>query len=143
MFFTLSTENSYVTLEEAEDYFSNEKPEYSSLWNECPNKSYYLITATQQVDTLNYKNTKKETTQSLKFPRSNHSDIPLDVKIAVMKQVIFLLRNEDRDIHMDAKDNGVDGFSEAGVNYQYGSYNLLSIESRQYLEKYIVKTVRL
>jgi len=105
-----STANSYVTLAESVEYFTNRA--HSTAWEDEENKENMLITATSVLDWyVTWKGTRVDGVQALDWPRSGVYDkvgelyselvIPQDVKIAVFEYALASLgtdRTADRDL---------------------------------------------
>ncbi len=92
-----SDANSYVTLDEAIEYFSNRM--YADVWEAIEDQENALITATSVIDWyITWKGVRVNGTQSLDWPRSGVYDkvgvlyseiiIPADVKVAVFEYVL-------------------------------------------------------
>ena len=98
-----STSNSYTTLAEANTYFAGRLG--GEAWGAVENKSIALITATSELDKLNYYGSKTNTNQALKFPRSGIRDedmvlfdedqIPTPVKRATCELALYLSENSE------------------------------------------------
>lgn len=102
-----TTSNSYVTVDEVDDYMTTRN--HSSSWNDIleDDKEKYLISATNQIDWfIKFNGYKASSDQSLSFPRTNCFDyrlneyvasniIPTRVKYAVYELILASL-NEDR-----------------------------------------------
>ena len=81
-----STATSYVSLDEANTYFSVDLPFYQD-WDVLTDsaKESWLMRATRQLDSLPFISGKKVSTQSLQFPRwyqDVQDEIPIQVKQA-------------------------------------------------------------
>lgn len=73
--------NSYVTLDEANAYFSSRN--FSSAWEDVEDPNSFLITATNQIDWFMQFNGKRTTTtQALSWPRTDVYDSRLDEYVA-------------------------------------------------------------
>ncbi len=95
-----ATANSYVTLEEAIEYFSHRS--HASGWEDLDNQENALITATSVIDWyITWKGVRVNGTQALDWPRSSVYDkagelysedvIPIDVKTAVFEYLLSSL----------------------------------------------------
>lgn len=93
--------NSYVTVEEADDYFAAGVHLRASVWNaldpddeDVPTKSALLITATRQIDRLRFWGCKADDLQALQFPRHGNCwdplEIPRELKEAVFEQALSM-----------------------------------------------------
>lgn len=89
--------NSYVTLAEAEDYFSTRI--HATAWDECTDQESALITASRMLDWYSrYKGIKATTVQAMAWPRKGviradatviaSTEIPPELKIAVFEMVL-------------------------------------------------------
>ena len=100
--------NSYVTLDEANAYFSTRL--HSDTWNSASDadKEAALITSTNIIDWYyNYKGAKTVSTQNLQWPRSgvvvgnttyDSTDLPKEVRWAVYELALVVL---DEDVLVD------------------------------------------
>lgn len=81
--------NSFVSLEEAEQYFVERFG--SSAWAEAAqeDKEKVLITATKRINKFSYVGYKKDVNQPLEFPRS--FGLPQDIKDAVCEEALSLI----------------------------------------------------
>jgi len=114
-----SVSNSYVTIEEADQYFTSRN--HSSDWESVTDKDKFLITATNQVDWyFNFNGVRTSDTQALEFPRTECYDskldqyvasdeIPKKVKYAVFELVLASI-DEDR-----FQDSDMTGLQEVQV----------------------------
>ena len=105
-----ATANSYVTLDEAIEYFILRS--HSSAWEDFEDKENALITATSVIDWyVTWKGVRASGTQALDWPRAEVYDkvgvyyeetvIPNDVKVAVYEYALSALsadRTADRDL---------------------------------------------
>lgn len=93
-----TTSNSYVTLGEANTYFAGRLG--GEAWADVENGTLALITATAEIDKLNFYGMKTNSAQALKFPRLNILDdegwvydsnvIPVPVKQATCEMALYL-----------------------------------------------------
>ena len=91
----LTTANSYIDLTFANEYHSDRgETEWASATDE--NKQFAIVKGTQYLDShFIFKSTPLKATQSLKFPRTEYSNlIPLALKKAVAVYSLFALRDE-------------------------------------------------
>lgn len=96
--------NSFVSVAEADTYFSYHR--FASLWTEAetPDKEKALVMATRRLDTENYFGQKVTTTQALKWPRYDVFDedgiavpttaIPQRIKDATCDLALEYLRSD-------------------------------------------------
>lgn len=107
---TSTTANSYVTIDEADNYFETRID--NSTWNSASDelKEQSLVTATQLIDDRPYIGNAVSSSQALSWPRKNtrhhdprknlevtftETEIPSQIKVAVYEQALHLLNNED------------------------------------------------
>lgn len=161
--------NSYLTLEEAVDYFGGRL--FTSAWDSSldDDKAKALIMATASLNRKLYKGKKKVETQKFQFPRCypvnplSHTEVIGNlpeydhkeswyceqevsdiVKKACCEEALALLvrGNSSR---LKLQREGVQSFSIDGLSetYQAGSgKGLLSHEARELLKPYLAKAVR-
>lgn len=92
---TVSTSNSYITLENAETYF--EERLNSDAWEDANenDKKRALITSTKSIDRLNFSGGKTNDEQVLQFPRDDDASIPQTIKDATCENALMLLDDKD------------------------------------------------
>lgn len=137
--------NSYVTVAEADTYFSLHI-DYEK-WNEIQNKEKYLVMATKQIDNEIFLFDKYNLQQSLEFPRTNNIDennnpfIPKKIKEATCEQALFLYLNPDRTLTEIAYSNGYKSVKAGVETFTYSKNpKILSITVQNLLSEYIAKT---
>lgn len=97
--------NSYVTQDEADNYFEDRM--YSSSWEalEDENKEKFLITSSRMLDWyIKWKGNKTDSTQSMQWPRSNvirpdgteidADSLPPEIKIATYEQALLCIASD-------------------------------------------------
>lgn len=126
-----ATANSFVSVTDADDYFSGRFE--NDLWTALPSatKQRLLATATRRLDAENYYGSRHSQTQSLQFPRDvvfnrdsypyASNEIPRNLKYATCELAYFALKQDDRivseiELH-DAQ--GLDAFSVGPLSYQF------------------------
>ena len=91
--------NSYVSLQEADDYF--EFRLHSDSWEDYANQEQALVTATKMLEWyVVWATFSKTITQALTYPDYASADIPIEVKNATCEMAYFIL-NEDRSMESD------------------------------------------
>lgn len=128
--------NSYVTLQEAQDYFETRL--HSEPWDtySVQDRNKALATATRQIDRLNFAGEKHAAyeyreslntnlytkaqekaiaeaglTQTLQFPRGSDTEVPNDIKIACMEIAFELLDGKDPEKELENLATISQGFS--------------------------------
>lgn len=98
--------NSYISLEDADDYFENKFQ--NELWVNLTDeeKQQLLVTSTNRLDAETYTGYKTVSTQSLQWPRYGifdrdgypygHDEIPNNLKKALCEYCHFILSADDR-----------------------------------------------
>ncbi|RLC68881.1 MAG: hypothetical protein DRH97_01725 [Chloroflexi bacterium] len=92
---TLTDDNSYVALDDANTYF-NERLNVQS-WDEAEDddKKRALIMATTALDNLNFAGSKTDADQTLQFPRYDDASIPTEIEQATYESALALLDGVD------------------------------------------------
>jgi len=109
MALTLNT-NSYVTVDDADDYLDTRIDSANWFGSTYANKESALVTATLVLDNQAWVGSAVSSSQALAWPRKNATytdnrmgrtttfgttDIPADLKTAVYEQALHLIDNED------------------------------------------------
>lgn len=140
---------SYVTVQEANDYFSMRLD--VSMWEEADTETRKraLATATRQIDTLSFAGTKALPTQPLQFPRRQNirpltehelfkyrerlanlnSEIPTAVKYATCEQALFLITKhykrpiltEEDAKFQNLRDNAIESYTIDDVTVKFSA----------------------
>ena len=99
---TLTDDNSYVALADAETYF-NERLNVNS-WDDAEedDKKRALIMATTAIDNLNFTGETTESSQTLQFPRYDDSNIPTEIEQATYECALSLLDGVDIEMEKEA-----------------------------------------
>lgn len=132
-----STANSYVTLEEADDYFADRA--HSSEWEESSEQSQLLITASRMLDWyVTWKGYRSSTTQSMQWPRTgvyrkdgsevDPTIIPTDVKTAVFELALSSI-DDDRTADSDLAGIEEVQVSTLKIKADDGDYNSTAAET--------------
>lgn len=157
--------NSYISLEDAETYFSNRL--HSTVWSSASatDKDKALITATKRINSLRFKGFVCDQTQPLQFPRyvkpnylSKHTytdrinlvsingqnviyiDISTELKEATCEEAIALLEFGNS-AHLKNQQLGIKSVSFGGTSssYEATGNGLLSNRALQLIDKYLQK----
>lgn len=151
--------NSYITIEEADSYFSSRLG--ADFWAELEEstKEKALITATKKIDRLTFIGWKKSLKQPLQFPRVYYSgfcynglqiaDVPQAIKDAVCEEALTTLQyieNNSEEVYNGAVDGNYQSIKLGDASITYGSSgvsggssmdgttrNLLSNEAKELL----------
>lgn len=133
-------ENTFVTLDCAEEYFQN-RPN-SELWSSASDtqKEQALIFATLKINNLNFIGCKKSNTQKLEFPRNFEPELPVEIQYAVCEEAISLL---DNSTHSKNKQYGISSVSIGNSSVSYFSKDnlkgLISVEALNFVSKWVMK----
>lgn len=116
---TLTDDNSYIALADAETYF-NERLN-ADAWDdsEDDDKKRAIIMATAAIDNLNFTGEKTDTDQTLQFPRFDDSSIPTEIEQATYECALSLL--DGVDIEMEKEIMHVTEQRIGGVKVGYNS----------------------
>lgn len=109
-------ENSFVSLEFAEEYFSL-RPN-SELWNNLSElqKEQAIIFATRKINNFNFIGHKKSGEQLLEFPRDFYPELPSEIKYAVCEEAFAISENS---IHSKNKQYGIASVSMGNSSVSY------------------------
>lgn len=120
----LSTSNSYISVSAADTYFTERLQATAWTGEDTDDKERALIMATRRIDQEEFKGTKTDTGQALKFPRTDTFDddgeeyatntIPVEVERATCELAIKYLIDDD-DSSDPLADTGLEQFSRARV----------------------------
>lgn len=89
--------NSYVTLEEANEYLAGAYRVEAWTGASEADREAALITASRQIDRQPLRGAKAAADQPLQFPRAGQSEVPEAVIQAVCEQALFLLQQSEYD----------------------------------------------
>jgi len=116
---TLTDDNSYVALADANTYF-NERLNVQP-WDESEDddKNRSLIMATAAIENLNFTGCKTDTDQTLQFPRYDDASIPIEIEQATYECALALL--DGVDIEMEKETMNLTEQRIGGVKVGYDS----------------------
>lgn len=134
--------NSFVTLEEAENYF--EERYDSAVWfkQKEEDKEKLLISASKKIDTFDFVGEPLEDNQPMAFPRDYA--LPQDIKDAVCEEAISLISKADS-IHAKNQEDNITSISLGAGSVSYGAGSnsdekkLLASSTALYLVKKWIK----
>lgn len=143
--------DSYISLEEANNYFSSRL--HSEAWSNATDadKEKALKQATRNIDTLPFRGMPLSNNQVLAFPRKYFvynngnltlvadKDIPKEVKYATCEEALYLLQNSQR---KQLQEEGVTSISIGNLTENYsGTVKTISPNAYKLLSKYIISGV--
>ena len=134
--------NSFVTLEEAENYF--EERYDSDVWfkQKEEDKEKLLISASKKINTFDFVGEPLEDNQPMAFPRDYA--LPQDIKDAVCEEAISLISKADS-IHAKNQEDNITSISLGAGSVSYGAGSnsdekkLLASSTALYLVKKWIK----
>lgn len=155
---------SYVTVEEADDYFSNLL--VAEAWENAEDdiKVRALRTATSQIDSLNFIGFKLKPDQPLAFPRINRPltdmelikyqtrvvDIPQDVKKATLEQALWLIKqvtqSSNEYAEMQAQNIKSYTVGDVSISFDLERHNNaqgICLSAKTLISKYLVRYTKL
>lgn len=108
------TANSYVTIQEADDYFALRA--YADWWDTLVSKDKFLVTASQQLDWfLSWKGSKTYSDQAMGWPRTGviiaENEFPDNIIPVEVKKAVYELALSSKEIDRSG-DQELDGLSE-------------------------------
>ncbi len=151
-----------VTLAEADDYFESKL--FASLWanTSAGDREKALLLATQHINRLNYAGLKHaawiqaeatpcdrdailaaSATQEHQFPRGSDTEVPEDIKIAVMEQAFQLVDGRDPELEFENLTTASEGISSIRRTYSRGHvqehllHGIVSPLAWRYLRPYL------
>ena len=133
-------ENSFVSLEFADEYFSN-RP-LAQAWDCLSDlqKEQALIFASMKVNNFNFIGNKKVLSQKLEFPRDFYPELPLDIQHAVCEEALAIIENST---HNKNKKLGISSLSLGNSSVSYFDKSnigiLLSEDALAFVSKWTVK----
>ena len=144
--------NTYISLSDANTYFS--KTFKASTWSALSddNKSIALLEACKKMEQLQYIGIKQSDSQALEFPRnfgnpltygaSEYDGTPQDVKNAQCELALYLYTNLNNKVN-ELRQNGIKSMSLGNESYSfvdnYNGYDINSPECLEYLNKWLQK----
>ena len=141
-------ENSYVTVEEADEYFETRLG--ADSWTEIDEqqKEKALITATKKIDRLPFIGYKKSPSQPLQFPRMYYNscsacglqiaDISQQLKDAVYEEALTTLQfieNNSQEVYNGAVESSYQSLKLGDASITYGSKSSTSTSNSGLLSK--------
>ena len=134
--------NSFVTLEEAENYF--EERYDSAVWfkQKEEDKEKLLISASKKINTFDFVGEPLKDNQPMAFPRDYA--LPQDIKDAVCEEAISLISKADS-IHAKNQEDNITSISLGAGSVSYGASSnsdekkLLASSTALYLVKKWIK----
>ena len=133
-------ENTFVTLQDAENYFNN-RPD-SEQWHNLSNteKEQALIFSTLKINTCNFVGSKVSARQPLEFPRNFSPQMPDEIKFAVCEEALAIIRNS---VHFQNKMLGISSMKIGSSSVSYKNNNSLntifSNQAEMFLSKWLAK----
>ena len=134
----INNDNCYVTLDEANEYFSSRLG--SDYWDTTDDtvKEKALITATKNIDKLPFTGCKQNPAQPLEFPRmwkSYRTDVPQQVKDAVCEEALCELQfiaNNGEEVYNGALESNYQSLKLGEASITYAGSNGSSGTSKLY-----------
>ena len=133
-------ENTFVTLAEAENYFSG-RPN-SGLWNNLSNseKEQALQFATLKINCLPFVGYKLSENQPLEFPRNFSPQMPNEIKYAVCEEALSVIENS---VHSQNKMLGIASMTVGSSSVSYTNSEsvnvIVSNQANAFLSKWLSK----
>lgn len=117
-------ENTFVTLSEADNYFSD-RPN-SELWYNLTEiqKEQALIFASIKINNFVFIGEKKDKKQKLEFPRNFDPELPLEIKFAVCEEAVSIVENS---VHHKNKKLGIKSMVVGSTDITYKDEENLGI----------------
>jgi hypothetical protein len=136
-------ENSYIDIEEANEYFENRLHAESWSGADSETKEKALRQATRAIDRQPIRGCKTDISQSLAFPRHPDTEIPEAVKEACCEEAIALLERGNSQ-RRKLQQEGVQSFSLGNTSETYvagAGKGLLSQEAKEFLKPWLLGSV--
>ena len=113
--------NSFVTLEEAENYFDERYD--SNEWFELQesDKEKLLISSSKKVNSFDFSGSKADENQPMNFPRDYGT--PQDIKDAVCEEALTMVKKSDN-IHIQNQNNNITSISLGAGSVSYATAGL-------------------
>lgn len=133
-------ENTFVTLDEANNYFNN-RPN-SDAWVNLSNseKEQVLQYATLKINSLPFIGSKLSEEQPLEFPRNFSPQMPSEIKFGVCEEALAILQNS---VHSQNKMLGIESMSVGSSSVSYTKQDfantIISIQANAFLSKWLAK----
>lgn len=109
--------NSFITLEDAQNYFDDRFDSDSWFALEDKEKEKLLITASKKISTYDFVGSHLQEDQPMAFPRDFL--IPQDIKDAVCEEAIALVQKNDN-VHKQNQQNNITSISLGAGSVSYG-----------------------
>ena len=136
-------ENSYIDIEEADEYFSGRLHAESWSGADSETKEKALRQATKEIDRQPIRGRKTDISQSLAFPRYPDTEIPEAVKEACCEEALALLERGNSQ-RRKLQQEGVQSFSIGNMSETYitgAGKGLLSQEAKELLRPWLIGVV--
>jgi hypothetical protein len=136
-------ENSYIDIEEADEYFSGRLHAESWSGADSETKEKALKQATKAIDRMPIRGRKTDISQSLAFPRYPDTEIPEAVKEACCEEALALLERGNSQ-RRKLQQEGVQSFSLGNMSETYvtgAGKGLLSQEAKELLRPWLICAV--
>ena len=133
-------ENTFVTLNEANNYFNN-RPN-SDLWTNLSNseKEQALQFATIKINCLPFVGSKLSANQPLEFPRNFSPQMPNEIKYAVCEEALSVVENS---VHSQNKMLGISSMTVGSSSVSYTNSDsvnvVISNQANAFLSKWLAK----
>ena len=133
-------ENTFVTLDEANNYFNN-RPN-SDLWTNLSSseKEQALQFATLKINCLPFVGSKLSANQSLEFPRNFSPQLPNEIKYAVCEEALVTVQNS---VHSQNKMLGISSMTIGSSSVSYTNSDsvnvIVSNQANAFLSKWLAK----
>jgi hypothetical protein len=136
---------SYVTLDEANEYFSSRL--HADAWAEVSDadKEKALAMATKAIDRQSLKGRKTDTAQTLAFPRYPDTEVPEAVKEACCEEALAMLERGNSQ-RRKLQQEGVQSFALGNTSETYvagAGRGLLSQEAKELLKPWLIGAVNI
>lgn len=134
--------NRYCDVAFADNYVNEYKID-ANRWNgyESTKKEIFLNIATQAIDRLRIRGEKTVATQTLKFPRTPDTEIPLDVKKACTEIAFAMSEGKDPELEQERLFTSQKKFGQLGSSTSFFKEHILhgivSAEAWNFLKKYL------
>ena len=136
-------ENSYIDIEEADEYFAGRL--HAESWGQADDetKEKALKQATREIDRQPLKGRKTETSQTLAFPRYPDSEVPETVKEACCEIALALLERGNSQ-RRKLQQEGVQSFTLGNMSETYApGGGLISPEAKELLRPWLLGGVNI
>ena len=133
-------ENTFVTLNEANNYFNN-RPN-STSWSNLSNseKEQALQFATLKINSLPFVGSKLSPSQPLEFPRNFSPQMPNEIKYAVCEEALSVVENS---VHSQNKMLGISSMTVGSSSVSYTNSDsvnvVISNQANAFLSKWLAK----